>query len=98
MAVMDEIVANREEILRIAAKCGLKDIKIFGSVARGEETEDSDVDFLVTSDPDSSVGGWAPFGFPVEVEEIIGRRVDMVFEKGLYHMIRDRVLNEARPL
>jgi predicted nucleotidyltransferase len=96
--LFDELKKRREEILAIARQCGLTNIKVFGSVARGEERPDSDIDFLVTSDPNSPHKGLDVFGFPVEMEELLGRKVDMVFEKGLYHVIRDDVLSEAKPL
>jgi len=97
MSLLDELKKRREEILAIAKARGLTDIKIFGSVARGEERPDSDIDILVTSIPNSE-HGLETFGFPIELEEMLGRKVDMVFEKGLYHVFRDEVLQEAKPL
>lgn len=97
MSVLSQLHSQRGEILAVAARCGLKDIKIFGSVARGEERPDSDIDFLVTYDPGSKKG-WEAFEFPIAMERMFGRRVDMVFESGLYHFIRDAVLKEARPI
>lgn len=97
MALLDELRRSREKILAIAQERGLTDIKIFGSVARGEERPDSDIDILVTSIPGEGKG-LATFGFPIELEEMFGRKVDMVFESGLYHVIRDDVLKEAKPL
>lgn len=97
MTLLDELRKNREKILALAEACGLKDVRVFGSVARGEEREDSDIDLLVTYIP-ASGKGWDAFGFPEEVEKIVGHKVDMVFESGLYHMMRDQVLKEAKPL
>lgn len=96
--LLHELQKRREEILAIARQCGLTNIKVFGSVARGDEKPDSDVDFLVTSDPTSPHKGIDVFGFPIEMEKLLNRKVDMVFEKGLYHVIRDDVLSEAKPL
>lgn len=96
MPLLDEIRAKRTEILAIADRCGLTDIKIFGSVARGEERPDSDVDFLV-----EVTGKGDPLGFvdfQQEVAAMVKRRVDVVFEKGLYHLLRDRIHHEAQPL
>lgn len=97
MPLLDEIRAKRTEILAIAERCGLKDIKIFGSVARGEERPDSDIDMLVTSIPHSSLG-IETFDFPVEVEEMFGRHVDMLFESGLHPTVRKYVMQEVVPL
>lgn len=96
-SLLDEIRAKRTEILAIAERCGLKDIKIFGSVARGEERPDSDVDFLVTADPNSAKG-IETFGFPGDVASLIGRKVDMVFEKGLRPTVRKYVMQDVVPL
>lgn len=97
MALLDEIRAKRDIILKVADECGLTNIRVFGSVARGEETPDSDIDFLVDVNP-NDVKGFETFGFPDELEEVFGRKIDMVFASGLYHVIRDRVLNEAKPI
>jgi uncharacterized protein len=98
MTLLDEIRAHREEILAIAQQCGLKDIKIFGSVARGEETPESDVDFLVTAIPDLELC-LETFGFPSDVSDILGgRKVDMVFEPGLNPIVRKYAMKDAVPL
>jgi predicted nucleotidyltransferase len=97
MPLLDEIRAKRTEILAIAERCGLTDIKIFGSVARGEERPDSDVDFLVTADP-KNIKGIETFGFPSDVAALIGRKVDMVFEKGLRPTVRKYVIKDMVPL
>jgi uncharacterized protein len=91
---IDEILGDkREEILRIAAKHGVTSIRVFGSVARGDAGPESDVDFLV------EIGDWVSPWFPVrlirDLEELLGRRVDVATPKGLHWYIRDRVLAEA---
>lgn len=97
MPLLEQIHARREEILKLAHECGIKEVMVFGSVARGEETPESDIDVLVECDPENH-SGWDVFGFPGEMEKMFGRKVDMVFKSGLYHMIRDDVLKEARPV
>ena len=87
---------KREEILRIAAKHGARDVRIFGSVARGQATESSDVDFLVQAGPLTS--SWFPVGLIDDLESLLGRRVDVVTEGALHWYIRDKVLKEAVPL
>ena len=87
---------KREEILGIAAKHGASNVRVFGSVARGEARPDSDVDLLVETGPETS--SWFPAGLILDLEEILGRRVEVVTERGLNQYLRDRVLREALPL
>ena len=87
------IGAKRDEILRIAASHGASNIRVFGSVARGESRAESDVDFLIGTGPVTS--SWFPAGLIVDLEELLGRPVEVVTEKGLNPLIRDRVLEEA---
>ena len=94
---IDEILGEkREEILRAAAMRGACNVRVFGSVARGEANDRSDVDFLVEMEPGRS--GFDLSGLLADLQEILGRRVDVGTEKGLREHIRDRVLNEAVPL
>ncbi|MBI3941710.1 MAG: nucleotidyltransferase family protein [Chloroflexi bacterium] len=87
---------RREEILRIAAKHGAYNVRIFGSVARGEAGPESDLDLLVEMAPDHSP--WFPAGLILELEDLLGQKVDVVTENGLHWYIRDRILAEAVPL
>jgi len=86
----------RADILRLAAKHGAHDVRVFGSVVRGEDTPDSDVDFLVTMEPERSLFDMG--GLLADLEDLLGRRVDVVTQDGLHSYIRDRVLNEAVPV
>ena len=94
---LDELLrTHREEIIRVAARHGAGNLRIFGSVARGEAGPDSDIDFLVeVQGPTSS---WFPAGLMLDLEELLGRRVEVVTEKALRPYLRDRVLAEAVPL
>jgi uncharacterized protein len=87
---------KREEILRIAARRGAHNVRLFGSVARGQNDSESDVDFLVDMEPGRSLldlgGLWS------DLNDLLGMRVDVVTEKGLRKRIRERVLKEAIPL
>jgi uncharacterized protein len=90
------VKAKREEILRIAAQHGAYNVRIFGSVARGEDGPGSDVDLLVDVGPVHS--SWFPAGLIVDLEDLLGCKVDVVEPEGLHWYIRERVLEEAVPL
>ena len=92
----DDIRANREEILRIAASHGARNVRVFGSVARGDAGPDSDLDLLVDAGPETTP--FFPGGLVADLEQLLGRRIDIVEPDGLYWYVRDRVLREAVPL
>lgn len=96
METSDLIREKREEILRVAEKHGAYNVRVFGSVARGDARPDSDIDFLVDVRPVHSP--WFPGGLLADLEELLGRRVDVVETEGLHWYIRDKVLSEAVPL
>lgn len=96
MGIHELLKVKREEILRIAAKHGARNVRIFGSVARGQADERSDIDILVEMDSDRSLLDLA--GLWRELNELLGVKVDVVTDKGLRDSIRDRVLKEAAPL
>jgi len=87
---------KRDDICSIAAKHGAYNIRIFGSVVRGEAGPDSDIDFLIDAGPTTS--SWFPAGLILDLEGILGRHVEIVTEKALNPYIRDHVLREAIPL
>lgn len=94
---LEEIVAQKgEEIRRVAAKHGVRRISVFGSLARGDAGEQSDVDFLI--EVDGPTTPWFPGGLVAELEELLGRRVDVVEPDALREPLRQRVLAEAIPL
>lgn len=78
-------------------KYGLTELAVFGSTVRGEATENSDVDFLYVRGP-SSPKGLAFLGLQRELEELLGRRVDLVPKEGLHWVIRDEIINDAEVL
>lgn len=82
--------------MALAAKYGASEVRIFGSVARGEANEQSDVDFLVNLEPDRNLFDLG--GLLMELQNLLNRKVDVVTEKGLHWYIKDRVLKEARPI
>ena len=87
---------RRDEILSSAYRHGARNVRIFGSVARGESTGSSDVDLLV--DTDEKTSPWFPAGLVEELERLLGRPVDVITENSLHWLLRRRILKEARPL
>jgi predicted nucleotidyltransferase len=96
MEVAQLLIEKREDILRIAQKHGATNIRVFGSMSRGDAEPESDVDLLVDVLPVHSP--WFPGGMLVELEQLLGRKVDVVEPEGLHWYIRDKVLEEAVPL
>ena len=96
MGINEILTARRDEILRIAARYGARNLRVFGSVARGNADADSDVDLLVELEPGRSLLDLG--GLLMDLQDLLGRRVDVVTERGLRERIRDRVLREAVPL
>jgi len=86
----------RADILATAARHGVRNVRVFGSVARGDADERSDVDFLVDLERGRSLLDLA--GLLVDLEDLLGRRVDVVTVPGLKARIPDRVLAEAVPV
>ncbi|MBR8832387.1 MAG: hypothetical protein N5P05_001851 [Chroococcopsis gigantea SAG 12.99] len=96
MGIKELLKNKREEILTIAAQHGASNIRVFGSVARGEATNNSDVDFLVELSPERSL--LDQIGLIQDLEKLLGVRVDVAELDGLHKLIRDTVLSEAVPL
>ena len=96
MSIEYVVRQKRNEILRIAERHGAYNVRVFGSVARGEAGPDSDVDLLI--DAGEKVSPWFPGGLVNDLEELLGRRVDVVEEVALRPELRQYVLREAKPL
>lgn len=96
MEVGELVRMKRAEILRIAARHGARNVRIFGSAARGEAREGSDIDPVVDAGPDTSP--WFPAGLILGLEELLGLKVDVVTEESIYWLLRRRILKEAVPL
>ena len=86
----------REDILELVHRHGARNVRLFGSVVRGEATDESDVDLLVDAGEETSP--WFPAGLIAELEKLLERRVDVVTEDSLHWLLRRRILKEARLL
>ena len=91
--MLNLLQSRRDEILTLARRHGVTQIRLFGSMARGDARADSDIDFLVEVGPDTTP--WFPGGLVADLEELLDRRVQVVTERGLDSLLRDRVLGEA---
>ena len=90
------IQQKRKDILAVAREHGIVNVRVFGSVARGSETLQSDIDFLVDLEEGRTLFDLG--GALVKLQELLGRKVDIVTERGLHWYLRDKILKEARPL
>jgi len=90
------VKSRRDEILSVARRHGVTRVQVFGSMARGDAGPTSDLDLLVDVGPNTTP--WFPGGLVAELESLLGRRVQVVTERGLDEILRDHVLQEAVPL
>lgn len=93
MSVYELLGEKREDILSLASQYGASNVRVFGSVARGEADAKSDIDLLVDMAPGRSLFDMG--GLLMDLQEMLGRNVDIVTPQGLRDRIRDRVLKEA---
>jgi predicted nucleotidyltransferase len=96
MGIEQTLKQKRDDILKIASRYGAGKVRVFGSVVRGEDRPDSDVDFLVELEEGRSLMDLG--GLLMDLQKLLGRNVDIVTEKGLHWYIKDRVLQEAKPI
>ena len=87
---------QRDEILGLAARHGAGNVRLFGSVARGDDTPHSDIDLLI--DVTGTTSSWFPGSLTAELEELLGKPVHVVIGRSLSSLIREAVLREAVPL
>jgi len=96
MATADLLTARRDDILRTAARHGARSVRVFGSARRGEAGAASEVDFLVVMEPGRTLLDHV--ALVQDLEDLLGRSVDVVTEASLHRSLRDRILAEAMPL
>jgi len=96
MSALEVLRAKQSEIESIAAKHGAGNLRVFGSVARGDARENSDVDLLI--DIVGPTTPWFPGGLLTDLETALGRHVDIVIARSLHPLLRESVLREAVPL
>lgn len=96
MSTLSTLQSKRAEILALAAKHGASNVRLFGSVIRGEDQEGSDVDFLVDMQENRSL--FDLIGLQQDIEKAIGRRVDVLTPNSINRHLKDRILGEAAPL
>lgn len=93
---MDELLRQRAAILALASRYGARNVRVFGSVARGTAGPDSDVDLLVDVEPGRTlldvIGLWQ------DLQSLLGRKVDLLTDGGISPYLRDRIYAEARAL
>ncbi|MAT40039.1 MAG: DNA polymerase subunit beta [Ectothiorhodospiraceae bacterium] len=91
-----EIRKKRDAIIRIAEKHGAFNLRIFGSTVRGDQHTDSDLDLLIDVGPKHSP--WFPAGLALELEELLGCKVDVVIARSVNPRLKARIFDEAVPL
>ncbi|MBP0008486.1 nucleotidyltransferase family protein [Roseofilum sp. Belize Diploria] len=94
MSLKNLLQEKREQILEIAEKYGAFNVRVFSSVARGEETENSDIYFLIDYDLER-ISSWFPVGLIHDLQDLLKHKVDVVTESSLKPRIRDHVLQEC---
>ena len=96
MSLKQLLAERREEILTIAAKHGASNVRIIGSVARGEDDEKSDIDLLVHMEKGRSLFDLG--GLLMDLQDLLQHKVDLATEKGLRSRVREHVMKDAIPL
>jgi predicted nucleotidyltransferase len=91
---LDELrTQNKDAILALARRYGVRNVRVFGSVARGDDRQDSDIDFLISLEQGRDLMDWS--GFWIDLKDMLQRDVDVVEESSLHWFLREPILSEA---
>ena len=93
MGLLELLRQRRHEILKLASQHGACNVRVFGSAARGEADGDSDIDFLVELEPDRTL--FELGALLMDLQDLLGRKVDVVTDDSIYWLLRRRILKEA---
>lgn len=96
MITRQDLRKRRDEILAIASRYGAHDVRVFGSVARGDQRDDSDLDIIVRFEPGRSLFDHG--GLLMDLQDLLGLKVDVISEGGMRPRFREHVMKEAVPL
>ena len=96
MSILELLRQQRSEILKLASQHGARNVRIFGSAARGEAETDSDIDFLVELEPDRTLFDLG--ALLMDLQDLLGRKIDVVTDDSIYWLLRRKILKEAVPL
>jgi len=96
MNTLNLLRTKKAEILAAAEKHGAGNVRVFGSVARGEDVEGSDIDLLVSMESNRSL--YDLIGLQQEIEQMLGRKTDVLTERSINRYLRERILQEATAL
>lgn len=96
MTELQEIQQKKKEILAVARQYGIVNVRVFGSVARGDDNPQSDIDFLVELEEGCTLFDLG--GALVKLQDLLGRKVDIVTKNGLHWYLREKIMKEARSL
>jgi len=98
MAHLGAAEVDEASLAEICRRYQVRELSLFGSAARGEMRPESDIDLLVEFSPEAQTGLLEFAGLMLDLSQLLGRKVDLVSKKGLKPLIRDSVLQEARPV
>ncbi|HSW50319.1 MAG TPA: nucleotidyltransferase family protein [Bryobacteraceae bacterium] len=98
MIRLGNVEVDEARLKDICRRHGVRELAVFGSAARGEMRQDSDIDLLVEFHPEAQIGLLEHAGLMLDLSELLGRRVDLVSKRGLKPLIRDSILQESRPV
>lgn len=96
MTALDRLRLNRADVIRLAAGHGARNVRVFGSVVRGDSTTQSDIDFIVDMDPGRSLLDLVALSD--DLEALLGRSVDVLTTRSIHPYVRDRIAKEMQAL